>query len=402
MADYSVPEDLSGPGRDADRRRWVALALLAVAELFGMSLWFTASAVGPELQARWALSAAQASGLLSTVQWGFVAGTIVAAGLNLADLVPGRLLFAVSALLAAAMNGALLVAPGYGVALGLRFATGFCLAGVYPPAMKMISTWFRAGRGLAIGTVVGALTLGKAAPYLVKAVEGAGVRWVVLGTSAAAAAAGVLILLTYREGPYPFARAPFRWNQVGRVLGHRPTRLAILGYLGHMWELYAMWAAMAPFLLLRLGSPSAASAAAFLAIAAGAPGCVLAGRWADRWGRERIASLAMFCSGALALLVGWVPVPSGVLVALVMTWGFWVVADSAQFSALVTEVSPEDAVGTALTLQTGLGFALTGLTIPATLAAASFVGWGWAFAFLALGPAFGIRAMGRLARIRSA
>jgi MFS family permease len=380
----------------------VALLLLSVAELCGMSLWFTASAVGPELQARWALSPAQASGLLSVVQWGFVVGTLVAAGLNLADLIPGRILFATSALAAAATNGLLLLAPGYGPALLLRFGTGFFLAGVYPPAMKMISTWFRAGRGMAIGTVVGALTLGKAAPYLVKAVEGAGMEWVVLGTSAAAAVAGLLILFTYREGPYPFARRPFRWDQVARVWGHRATRLAILGYLGHMWELYAMWAAMAPFLLMRLGDPGAASAAAFLAIAAGAPGCVLAGRWADRWGRERIASLAMVCSGALALLVGWVPVPSGVLVALVAIWGFWVVADSAQFSALVTEVSPDDAVGTALTLQTGLGFALTGLTIPATLAVAGAVGWGWAFALLALGPAFGIQAMGLLSRMRGA
>jgi MFS family permease len=169
-----------------------------------------------------------------------------------------------------------------------------------------------------------------------------------------------------------------------------------------MWELYAMWAAMAPFLLSRLGDPRAASLAAFLAIAAGAPGCVLAGRWADRWGRERIASLAMVFSGSLALLVGWVPVPPGLLVVLAVAWGFWVVADSAQFSALVTEVSPEDAVGTALTVQTGLGFALTGLTIPATLAVAGGIGWGWGFALLALGPAFGIRAMVGLARVRSA
>jgi MFS family permease len=380
----------------------VALALLSVAQLFGMSLWFTAGAVGPELQERWALSAGQAAGLVSTVQWGFVAGTVVAAGLNLADLVPGRALFAASALLAAGANACLLVAPGYGVAMGLRFATGFFLAGVYPPAMKMVSTWFRSGRGLAIGTVVGALTLGKASPYLVKALEGTGTGWVLLGSSGAAACAGLLILVTYREGPYGFRRSPFRWDQVRRVLAHRPTRLAILGYLGHMWELYAMWAAMAPFLLSRLGDPRAASLAAFLAIAAGAPGCVLAGRWADRWGRERIASLAMVFSGSLALLVGWVPVPPGMLVVLAVAWGFWVVADSAQFSALVTEVSPEDAVGTALTVQTGLGFALTGLTIPATLAVAGGIGWGWGFALLALGPAFGIRAMVGLARVRSA
>jgi MFS family permease len=387
-------------GLDSDPRRWIALALLGASQLMGMSLWFTASAVGPELQQALSLSPGQAGALLSAVQWGFVAGTAFAALLNLADVIPGRFYFAASALLGASANGALLLAGGFPSALLTRFATGFFLAGVYPPAMKMIATWFRSGRGLAIGTVVGALTLGKATPYLVKALPSSELSVVVLGASAAAGLAGVLVLIGYREGPFPFRRAPFRWDQVGRIWRDRPTRLAIDGYLGHMWELYAMWAAMSPFLLVRLGDPAAAAWGAFLAIGAGAPGCILAGRWADRWGRERVASLAMVLSGSTALVAGWIPASGGILLGICIFWGFWVVADSAQFSALVTEVAPEDAVGTALTLQTGLGFALTGVLIPVTLQIGEGAGWGWAFAFLALGPVFGVRAMGRLRAIR--
>ena len=388
--------------------RWAVLALLSGAELLGMSLWFTASAVSPQLAELWGLTASQAGWLTTAVQIGFVAGTAVAAGLNLADILPERPYFAASAVLGAAANLAIIVAPGYAVALGLRFLTGFFLAGVYPPAMKMIATWFRSGRGLAIGTIVGALTVGKATPYLVHAFAEASVAFVVATASAGAGLAALLVLVGYRSGPYPFERRPFSWSLVGTVLRHRPTRLAIYGYLGHMWELYAMWTLVAAYFVqvfLAAGSDRAAplgDVVGFLAIAAGGVGSVVAGRWADQWGRERVASGAMVVSGACALAVGWmIGLSPWLVVPLGLVWGFAVVADSAQFSALVTEVAPAHAVGTALTLQTSLGFALTAASIALTIELVAAFGWGVAFASLAVGPVFGVWSMARLARVRA-
>jgi MFS family permease len=388
------------------------LVLLAVAELLGMSLWFTAAAAAPELAARWGLSAADAGWLTGAVQLGFVAGTALAALLNLADLVPDRAWFAGSALAAAAANAALVAVPGFRSALAVRFLTGMFLAGVYPPAMKMIATWFERGRGLAIGTVVGALTLGKATPYLLKAAGGAGADRVVLAASAAAVVAAGLVAVGYRPGPYLFERRPFSWRLAGAVLADRRTRLAIGGYLGHMWELYAMWTWVPAFLAAAVaaraagpGSAAGAPAAgwvdlvAFGAIGAGGLGCVWGGWYADRAGRERTVNLAMAASGGCSLGVGLAfGAPLWLLAAVTWVWGFFVVADSAQFSALVTEVAPRHAVGTALTLQTSLGFLLTLATIELVPLLAGAWGWPLAFPVLALGPAAGIAAIRRLRR----
>ncbi|MFO7892216.1 MAG: MFS transporter [Longimicrobiales bacterium] len=384
------------------------LALLSGAELLGMSLWFTASAVSPQLAELWGLTGSQAGWLTTMVQIGFVAGTAVAAALNLADILPDRPYFAAAAALGALANAAIIVAPGYEAALVFRFLTGFFLAGVYPPAMKMIATWFRSSRGLAIGTIVGALTVGKATPYLVHAFAEASVPLVAGTASVGAALAALLVFAGYRPGPYPFERRPFSWHLVPTVLRHRPTRLAIFGYMGHMWELYAMWTLIAAFFVqvfLVAGSSRATmlgDVAGFTAIAAGGVGSVAAGRWADRWGRERVTIAAMGVSGTCALVAGWlVGVSPWVVVPLGLVWGFAIVADSAQFSALVTEVAPAHAVGTALTLQTSLGFALTAVSIALTIWLVAVFGWGVAFASLAVGPAFGIWAMVRLGQVRA-
>ncbi|HYJ79195.1 MAG TPA: MFS transporter [Longimicrobiaceae bacterium] len=395
---------------DRDPRRWRLLALIAAAELMGMSLWFTASALAPQLQALWGLDGAQAGWLTGAVQLGFVAGTAAAALLNLADLFPSRAYFAGSALLAAAANASLALADGYGAALASRFLTGLFLAGVYPPAMKMVATWFRSGRGLAIGTVVGALTVGKATPYLLRAFPELGWRTVVVVASLGAVAAAVLVGLAYRDGPFPFPRRSFSWARVGDVVRHRATRLAVGGYLGHMWELYAMWSFVTVFFadyFVRAGEEGARAAAlsgavGFAVIAMGGVGSVLAGAWADRLGRERITIAAMAVSGACALAIGWLlDAPFALALAVALVWGFAVVADSAQFSAVVTEVAPEHAVGTALTLQTALGFLLTTVTISAVPHLRDAGGWPLAFGILALGPAAGILAMWRLLSVRS-
>lgn len=402
------------PRTDVHPGRWRMLALLAVAELLGMSLWFAASAVAPSYQARWDLTPTETAWLTSIVQLGFVLGTAGSALLNLADVVPSRRLFPIAALLAALANAALLVAPDYRAALLCRLLTGAALAGVYPPAMKMVATWFRARRGLAVGTIVGALTVGKAGPYLVHAFPGAGVGPVVLTTSLGAVAAALLVAVWYREGPYPFPARPFSWGLVGRVVRERRWRLATGGYLGHMLELYSAWTWLPVFIAAsvaaqheaatgatgtgREGSTtSLASAVAFAALAIGGAGCIWGGLVADRRGREWLVTLAMAISGACALVIGltfgrslWLLVPIALL------WGFFVIADSAQFSVLVTESVPPYAVGTALTVQTSLGFLLTMVSIQLVPPFAQLVGWRWAFSALALGPALGIASIRRL------
>jgi MFS family permease len=398
------------PQRDSDAARWGMLGLLAVTQLLGMSLWFTASATSAQLAALWSLDAGTAAGLTTAVQLGFVAGTALAAVLNLADVVPARGYVAASAVLAACASAALLLATGPATALLSRFLTGFFLAGVYPPAMKMAATWFRTARGLAIGVIVGALTIGKALPYLISAFATLDYRFVTLSTSAGALVAAALVGLAYRDGPYPFARRPFSFGLVGVIARHRESRLAIGGYLGHMWELYAMWAALSLFLLHFFAARGHAPAESlllaglitFAAISAGGLGSVVAGVWADRWGRENVAAAAMAVSGGCALVIGWLGAfPTAMVVALALLWGFTVVADSAQFSALVTEVAPPHAVGTALTLQTSLGFLLTAGTIWLTFVVQQAFGWGVAFSLLAIGPAVGIVQMQRLKRLRS-
>jgi MFS family permease len=386
------------------------LAILALAELLGMSLWFSGSAVAPILQERWQLTGEQVGWLTTMVQIGFVAGTATAAVLNLADIVPAQRLFAVAAILGAAANAYLAFAAGFGPALGSRFFAGFCLAGVYPPAMKMAATWFRARRGLAVGTVVGALTIGKAGPYLVHALPGAGVVPVVLTASASAVVAAVVVMIGYREGPYPFPPRPFSWGLVGSVFAQRQWRLATGGYLGHMAELYSFWTWIPVFVAASLTAQTGntvaatspeASLLAFGVIAVGGLGCIWGGLASDRIGRERLVIWAMAASGACALLIGltfgrslWLLVP------VALAWGFFVIADSAQFSVLVTESVPAHAVGTALTVQTSLGFLLTTFTIQAVPPVVRAVGWAWAFPMLALGPMVGVWSIRRLGAAR--
>ncbi|HEX5831963.1 MAG TPA: MFS transporter [Gemmatimonadaceae bacterium] len=397
---------------DTHPARWRALALLAVAELLGMSLWFAASAVSAQYRALWQLSASEAGWLTTIVNLGFVAGTAASALLNLADIVPARRLFALSAVAGAAANALLLTADGLGSALVWRFLTGVSLAGVYPPAMKMISTWFRARRGLAVGTIVGALTVGKALPYLVHAVPGAGINPVVLTTSAGALLAAALAWFGYRDGPYPFPPRPFSWGLVGEVVRQPRWRLATGGYLGHMFELYPAWTWLPVFIAASVATrdpgagaagESTASAVAFAALAVGGIGCVWGGLAADRRGREWLVTIAMAASGACALVIGLTFGASlWLLVPIALAWGFFVVADSAQFSVLVTESVPAHAVGTALTLQTSLGFLLTAIVIQLVPPLAAVVGWRWAFTALAVGPALGIWSIRRLVALRRA
>jgi len=379
------------------------LAVLAASELCGMAPWFSASAVAPALSRVWRLDTAGGAWLTISVQLGFVAGALVSALLTLSDRWSARRLVAGCAWLAGLATLGVAFAPGPGAGIALRMLTGAALAGVYPPGMKIVAGWYREGRGLAIGVLVGALTLGSALPHLVRwAVPAEYWRPVLDIAAAAALLGGLLVLLVPHDGPFATPAPPFTWRAAPSILADRAVSLANLGYLGHMWELYAMWTWLAAFVaaseVARTGGDSTGSGApafiTFAVVGSGALGCWLGGKYADRWGRTLITSVAMTVSGACALAVGLVfgrPLP--VLVPLLLVWGVTVVADSAQFSAAVSELAPRELVGTALTLQTSLGFLLTCLTIYLLPWVAARMGWRWSMSLLALGPACGVWAM---------
>ena len=384
------------------------LAILAGAELLAMAPWFSASAVAPTLAREWHLSPSGTAWLTISVQLGFVAGALVSAILTLADRWSARRLVVVSAAFAAIATLAVAFAPGPRIGMACRLLTGAALAGVYPPGMKMVAGWFREGRGLAIGTLVGALTLGSAAPHLVRwAAPPDAWRVVLVIAAIGALVGGLLVLVVPNDGPYAAPSPPFSWSAAPRLLKDRAVALANLGYLGHMWELYAMWTWIAVFVTeserVRLGAEADVTARAalvtFAVVGIGALGCWLGGKYADRWGRTLVTSAAMLVSATCAVAVGlFFGSPLALLVPVLLVWGISVVADSAQFSAAVSELAPPDYVGTALTLQTSLGFLLTCATIYLLPAVAAKIGWRWSMSVLAIGPALGVWAMLALRR----
>jgi MFS family permease len=392
-------------GRSKRQRKWQSIGLLALAQLLAISLWLSLSAAVPQLTQEWQLTGGQQAWMTISVQVGFAVGALFSAAFNLADRMRMQRLMAASAVIGAIFNGTIaLLVNGPGPAIVLRFFTGVTLAGVYPPGMKLIATWCREDRGLGIGILIGAMTVGTALPHLLNAVPFAGeptalTAWrpFLLASSFFALLSALIILGLVDSGPF-FAEAHrFHWRFAGKVMTYRPTRLANFGYLGHMWELYAMWTWTPMFLIASYENAGwgvgAARVAGFSVIAVGAIGCVFAGFMADRLGRTTVTSWSLVISGSCAITAGFFFNEPAMLTLLCLVWGFAVVADSAQFSAAVSELTDRRYVGTALTVQTSLGFLLTMVTIHLIPLLVGRLGWRYAFVILALGPVFGTWSM---------
>jgi MFS family permease len=385
-----------------------ALFLLSLAELLGMSLWFTGTAVLPQITAIWHSDLALGSWLTIAVQIGFALGAITFALFNIPDVFSPIKVFVISAFLAAAANAVFVYFAAQPLtAILLRGATGFFLAGVYPVGMKIIAGWFQRGRGLALGVMIGALTVGSAVPHAANAIGGIPWRGVVLLGSAQAILGALVVAFGVREGPYAMPQSRFDPAQIFEIVRNRPLRLANLGYLGHMWELYSMWGWIAVIIRASAGwTQTQYEMAAALIIAIGAVGCIWAGVVSDRLQdqapsmrvaqRARVTIIAMGVSSACCVLAALVLHRPWLLVSLSLIWGIAVIADSAQFSTIISEVSDKNYVGTALTCQVALGFLLTAAVIRLMAWIGNHYGWDWALASMALGPLLGIWAMSGL------
>jgi len=381
------------------KNRWYVLAWIAISQLFALSLWFSASVIIPELRSVWNLTSYTEVFISSAVPIGFIIGTLFSAYFGLADRFNPRIFFAIAAVLGALINGLMIFTSSAFVGILLRLLTGATLAGVYPIAVKILAEWFPKNRGLALGILIAALTLGSALPHFI-VVLFIDIQWqlIIIISSLLAFSAAIIIYYIVPNTPITSKKSLFSFQLLKKVIRNKPVMLANYGYFGHMWELYAMWTWLPFFLTASFVafsadiSPWMSALGSFLAIGvAGAVGCVGGGYFADKIGRARLTIIAMSMSAFCALLIGFTFGKEIWLTLLfAMIWGVFVIADSAQFSAAVSDFADAEYVGTALTFQMCIGFAVTIITIQLIPIFQAYIGWEWVFAMLSVGPIVGI------------
>ena len=372
------------------------LPVLVLAQLAGTSPWFAVNAVMPELQRDYGWAAADVGTLTSAVQLGFIAGTLVFALLAIADRFDARRVFLLCSLASAACTLAGAFSAGSFQQLLLwRALTGLCLAGIYPVGMKIAAQWFPRGLGGALGWLVGALVLGSASAHAVRA-AGAALPWaaVFYSIAAVAALAGVVLYLALPPRPQPPGRgAGLQWRALASIWTDRKVRASVLGYFGHMWELYTMWVLLPAILATRLAG-AALSWAAFAVLGAGAIGCIGGGLWARRVGSARVAAWQLGASGLCCALAPWLlHAGDAVFAVWLLLWGISVAGDSPQFSALTATNAPPQAVGSVLTLANSFGFAISIASIQLFVTLAQSVPLGTLLPWLGLGPLLGLLAL---------
>ena len=380
------------PPDHAPRR---VLPVLVLAQLAGTSSWFAVNAVMPDLQQANGWSLAAVGTLTSALQLGFIVGTLVFALLTVADRWPARQVFLACALAVCGCTlAAMHSAAQFNALLGWRALTGFFLAGIYPVGMKLASMWFPRGLGSALGWLLGALVLGSASPHALRAL-GANWPWqsVFVAVAVLTALGGLMVALLVPE-PVHRPAVALRLSALASLWRESRVRASVLGYFGHMWELYTMWVLVPLVLATRLEGGATLSAWAFGVLAMGALGCVAGGSVARRHGSARVASAQLATSGLCCLAAPWMlTAPLPLFLAWLLVWGMTVAGDSPQFSALTAANAPQQAVGSVLTLTNCIGFAISVLSIELFVRLAQVWPLAAVLPWLALGPALGLLAM---------
>ncbi|WP_079364300.1 MULTISPECIES: nitrate/nitrite transporter [unclassified Hydrogenophaga] len=380
------------------------LPVLVLAQFAGTSLWFAVNAVMPDLQRAFGWPATAVGTLTSALQAGFIAGTLVFALLAIADRFPPRRVFLVCALAGAGCTvGAWAMVSDFGALLAWRFATGFFLAGIYPVGMKIAAQWYTRGLGPALGLLIGALVLGSASAHALRAI-GDTLPWptLMLGVATLAAAGGVSLYTLLPDPPGAVARVTtLQWRALATIVTDARVRSSVLGYFGHMWELYTLWVLMPLILATRLQG-TALSWTAFAMLGAGVLGCVGGGWLAPRFGSARVAGVQLAISGLCCVLAPvLIGAPDALFYGWLLVWGITVSGDSPQFSTLTARNAPPQAVGSVLTLTNSIGFAISIASILLFVEVTRTVPLGWLLTGLALGPALGLWALRPLLRERA-